>query len=159
MRPPVLKKVTAAVLRPDLTDFFTVQSIKRCVEPLLWRTDEDELLITLDDFSSPFSLRKEKSPSLFFQESAVPNPLTRSRDKSEIHNSKRGHVCLKFQARDISKIILRRKKKILDRKINEFLGQYSYCLPIKTHPFTCASNNQFKVLHLDHIYPNPPKKT
>ena len=67
-----------------------MQSIKRCIEPLQRQTDEDKLLITLDDFSSPFS-RKEKSPSLFFQESVVPNdrrPLTCSRDKLEIHNSK-----------------------------------------------------------------------
>ena len=44
--------------------------------------------------------------------------------------------------------------------ISEFIRQCPACqimnrlrLPIKTHPFTCASYNPFEVLHLDHIGP------
>jgi len=28
-------------------------------------------------------------------------------------------------------------------------------IPIKTHPFTCASYNPFEVIHLDHFEPLP----
>ena len=49
---------------------------------------------------------------------------------------------------------------IPDRMIKEFLRQCPYCqitnrlrIPIKAHPFTCASYNPFEVLHLDHIGP------
>jgi len=107
-------KIETSGLRPDLTDFFTVQSIKRCIEPLLRRTDKDKLLITLDDFSSPFSLRKEKSPSLYFQESAVTNdrhPLTCSRDKPEIYNSKRGHGGLKLSKGHLKNNLASEEKK------------------------------------------------
>ena len=47
--------------------------------------------------------------------------------------------------------------------ISEFIRQCPCCqvmsrlrIPIKTHPFTCASYNPFEVLHLDHIGPLRP---
>ena len=50
--------------------------------------------------------------------------------------------------------------KIPDRMISEFIRQCPACqltnrlrIPIKTHPFTCASYNPFEEVHLDHIGP------
>ena len=48
------------------------------------------------------------------------------------------------------------------RYIQEIIRQCPACqvmnrlkIPIKTHPFTCASYNPFEVIHLDHIGPLP----
>ena len=52
---------------------------------------------------------------------------------------------------------------VTDRMISEFIWQCPCCqvmsrlrIPIKTHPFTCASYNPFEVLHLDHFGPLRP---
>ena len=46
--------------------------------------------------------------------------------------------------------------------ITQFIRQCPCCqvmsrlkIPIRTHPFTCASYNPFEVIHLDHIGPLP----
>jgi hypothetical protein len=51
---------------------------------------------------------------------------------------------------------------IADRTITQFIRQLPCCkvrsrlkIPIKTHPFTCASYNPFESLHIDHIGPLP----
>ena len=86
---------------------------------------------------------------------------------SQIHNSHIGHAGLKVCKKRLLRIHIKRLKrrqepmaKILDRMVSEFIRQCPACqimnrlrLPIKTHPFTCASYNPFEVLHLDHIGP------
>jgi transposase InsO family protein len=88
---------------------------------------------------------------------------------TEVHNSNRGHGGLKLckhRLKGIQQLRLDRhlppQDKISTRMINEFIRQCPYCqisnrlkIPIKTHPFTCASYNPFEVLHLDHIGPLP----
>ena len=88
---------------------------------------------------------------------------------TEVHNSNRGHVGLKLsksRLKEIQKLRLDMhfppQDKISTRMINEFIRQCPYCqisnrlkIPIKTHPFTCASYNPFEVFHLDHIGPLP----
>ena len=86
---------------------------------------------------------------------------------SSLHNSHIGHAGLKVCKKRLRRIHIRRRKrhlepeaKIPDRMISEFIRQCPACqitnrlrIPIKTHPFTCASYNPFEVLHLDHIGP------
>ena len=73
---------------------------------------------------------------------------------AEVHNSTVGHwgllICKKRLA----------NKAISDRMITQFIRQCPCCqvmsrlkIPIRTHPFTCASYNPFEVIHLDHIGP------
>jgi len=77
----------------------------------------------------------------------------------EVHNGEVGHCGL-----HISKTRLKDNGhgQIPNRDIEEFIRQCPNCqvmnrlkIPIKTHPFTCASYNPFEVLHLDHIGPLP----
>jgi hypothetical protein len=84
---------------------------------------------------------------------------------TEVHNSNTGHGGLKLckhRLKEIQKLRLDmhlpQQDKISTRMINEFIRQCPYCqisnrltIPIKPHPFTCASYNLFEVLHLDHI--------
>jgi len=77
---------------------------------------------------------------------------------TEVHNSNRGHGRLKLcnhRLKEIQKLQRDRldmhlppQDKISTRMINEFIRQCPYCqisnrlkIPIKTHPFTCASYN------------------
>ena len=74
-----------------------------------------------------------------------------------VHNSNMGHwghALTKKRLNDPT---------VTDRMISEFIRQCPCCqvmsrikIPIKTHPFTCASYNPFEVLHLDHIGPLRP---
>jgi len=77
----------------------------------------------------------------------------------EVHNGEVGHWGL-----HISKKLLRNNGhgRIPNRDIQAFIRQCPACqvmnrlkIPIKTHPFTCASYNPFEVLHLDHSGPLP----
>jgi len=59
-------------------------------------------------------------------------------------------------------LLYKGRQAIPNRDIKEFIRQCPACqvmnhlkLPIKTHPFTCASHNLFEVIHLDHIGPLP----
>ena len=81
-------------------------------------------------------------------------PEEQYRKIAAVHNSNLGHweqALTKNRLNDPS---------VTDRMISEFIRQCPCCqvtsrlkIPIKTHPFTCAS---YKVLHLDHIGPLRP---
>ena len=75
---------------------------------------------------------------------------------SEVHNTKVGHHGLHM----CKKRLKDKGHVITDRMITQFIRQCPCCqvmnrlrIPIKTHPFTCASYNPFEVIHLDHIGP------
>jgi transposase InsO family protein len=74
-----------------------------------------------------------------------------------VHNSNLGHWGLAMTKKRLN------DPSVTDRMISEFIRQCPCCqvmsrlrIPIKTHPFTCASYNPFEVLHLDHIGPLRP---
>ena len=74
-----------------------------------------------------------------------------------VHNSNLGHWGIAMTKKRLN------NPSVTDRMIAEFIRQCPCCqvmsrlrIPIKTHPFTCASYNPFEVLHLDHIGPLRP---
>ena len=86
--------------------------------------------------------------------SIIPNPVFRA--IAGVHNSEVGHHGLQM----CKKRLKVKGFNFTDRMIKQFIRQCPCCqvmnrlrIPIRTHPFTCASYNPFEVLHLDHIGP------
>ena len=81
-------------------------------------------------------------------------PEEQYRRIAAVHNSNLGHWGQALTKKRLN------DPAVTDRMISEFIQQYPCCqvmshlkIPIKTHPFKCASYNPFEVLHLDHIGP------
>jgi hypothetical protein len=75
---------------------------------------------------------------------------------AKVHNSAVGHHGLQM----CKKRLKAQGYNFTDRMITQFIRQCPCCqvmnrlrIPIRTHPFTCASYNPFEVLLLDHIGP------
>ena len=73
-----------------------------------------------------------------------------------VHNSEVGHHGLQM----CKKRLKAKGYNFTDRIITQFIRQCPCCqemnrlrIPIRMHPFTCASYNPFEVLHLHHIGP------
>ena len=66
---------------------------------------------------------------------------------AKVHNSAVGHHGLQM----CKKRLKAQGYNFTERMITQFMNRLR--IPIRTHPFTCASYNPFKVLHLDHIGP------
>jgi len=78
---------------------------------------------------------------------------------AKVHNSAVGHHGLQM----CKKRLKAQGYNFTDRMITQFIRQCPCCqvmnrlrIPIRTHPFTCASYNPFEVLHLDTLVPSKP---
>ena len=84
----------------------------------------------------------------------IPNAIFRA--IAGVHNSEVGHHGLQM----CKKRLKAKGFNFTDRMITQFIRQCPCCqvmnrlrIPLRRHPFTCASYNTFEVLHLDHIGP------